>query len=61
MCEHKWVFQNSVYSFEYGRSPSDQDHYKRIDNYYCEKCLEFKEVVAKDEWSRERPYWWKNN
>ncbi|KFX56152.1 beta-glucosidase [Clostridium botulinum] len=61
MCEHKWIFQESVYNFEYGRGPSGQDHYKRIDTYYCEKCITTKEVTAKDEWSRERPYWWKNN
>ncbi|NFO48529.1 beta-glucosidase, partial [Clostridium botulinum] len=41
--------------------PSGQDHYKRIDTYYCEKCITTKEVTAKDEWSREKPYWWKNN
>lgn len=61
MCEHKWVFQDSAYSFEYRRGSSGQDHYKRIDTYFCEKCLETKEIVAKDEYSRGRPYWWKNN
>ena len=59
MCEHEWVFQESVYHFEHGRGPSGQDRYQRIDTYYCNKCLETKEKITKDEWSRERPCWWK--
>lgn len=56
-CEHKWVFQGSDYEHiyhSYGRV-----EYKRIDTYYCEKCLEYKEITAKYECSNERPYWFK--
>lgn len=57
MCEHKWIFQESAYR----REPSSgyNDLYERIDTYFCEKCLETKEIVAKHEYSRGKPYWYK--
>lgn len=57
-CNHKWVFQDSIYYCQY--SCYGNSEYKRIDTYYCEKCLEQKEILAKCECSREKPYWYKN-
>jgi len=56
-CKHKWVFQTSDYKFTYNTYGNSE--YERIDTYYCENCLEQKEIVAKYEYSRETPYWFK--
>jgi len=56
MCEHKWVFQESSYSHSLG---GYNDTFDRVDTYYCEKCLEIKEINAKHENSRGTPYWYK--
>jgi hypothetical protein len=53
-CEHKWIFQESHYSKEWG---SYQNEYKKMDIYYCEKCLERKEIL-RSEYSRGEPLWW---
>ena len=57
MCEHKWIFQESAYKHELSSGYSDL--YERIDNYFCEKCLDQKEIIAKHEYSRGKPYWYK--
>ncbi|NFI05962.1 beta-glucosidase [Clostridium botulinum] len=57
MCEHKWIFQESYYKHEFGNF---NDLYERIDTYFCEKCLEQKEIVAKHEYRRGKPYWYKS-
>lgn len=59
-CEHKWVFQCS----DYKECQEGCLTYKlsRIDTYYCEKCLEIKEVVAKEATlcrGDSYPYWFK--
>lgn len=54
-CEHQWVFQCSDYKMERGTYNSE---YSRIDTYYCEKCCEQKEIVAKQDCCREWPYWY---
>ena len=56
MCEHKWIFRESSYD---SRGGAYKDVYKRIDTYYCEKCLEQKEIIAKNEDARCKPYWYK--
>lgn len=56
-CEHKWVYQGSDY--EKRERNRYENTYKKIDTYYCEKCLEIKEIVVKDEDSEKKPYWYK--
>ena len=56
-CEHKWVFQGSDY--EKRERNRYENIYKKIDTYYCEKCLEIKEIISKDENSEKKPYWYK--
>lgn len=57
MCEHKWNFQGSDYKRTNG---TYNDTFTKIDIYYCEKCLERKEIIAKHESSRYEPYWYGN-
>lgn len=54
-CEHQWVFIESKYSSDPG---AYQICWKRLDRFYCQKCLEQKEV-KKQEWDREKPEWFK--
>ena len=55
-CEHKWVFQRS--DFQRDKRSQYKDFFKRIDTYYCEKCLEVREVVAREEdMFSGKPYW----
>lgn len=59
-CSHKWVYQGSDY-LKRERSYYVYN-YQRIDTYYCEKCLEIKEVITKDEDrynSDGKPCWFK--
>lgn len=59
-CEHKWVHQITDYLIETENYYSKR--FKRIDTYYCEKCLEIKEVVLKEEIvfnSGSKLYWFK--
>ena len=55
-CEHRWVFMETIC-----RSDSGGGYnicYTRLDLFYCDKCLEQKEVKKK-EYSREKPDWYK--
>ena len=55
-CEHKWIFQRSDFSQE--RAGYSNYHFKRIDTYFCEKCLEVKEIIGKEEsYLEKKPYW----
>jgi hypothetical protein len=54
--EHKWVYQDSDYKFERG---AYNHSYTKIDTYYCENCLEIKDIIAKHEDCRDKPYWFK--
>lgn len=59
-CEHKWFFQGSDYKEEQKRNRTCE--LSRIDTYYCEKCLERREVVAKKDTiyvGDPLPYWFK--
>lgn len=60
MCEHKWVYQMSDYICE--KVGYYRYEYSRIDTYYCERCCEIEEKVAKME-SKDinsgTPTWWK--
>ena len=52
-CEHKWVFMETVKQRWRGRvinpSISPQKKWKRIDRFYCEKCLEIKARTCEKE------------
>lgn len=56
VCEHRWVFIESHYKAD--SSGGYNICYSRLDRFYCEKCLEQKEVT-KREHSREKPEWFK--
>lgn len=54
MCEHKWVYFDTKKYYQY------RDFlglFTRIDKFYCEKCLEMKDV-KKEDYSRETPEWY---
>ncbi len=53
-CEHKFVYLDTKKSNEYNGFVF---HYIRIDTFYCEKCLEYKDKKQETH-SRERPDWW---
>lgn len=53
-CEHKWVYIDSVKSSGVG---AFQIHWVKISRFFCEKCLELKQV-KQEEWSRDCPAWW---
>ena len=53
-CEHKFVHLDTIrknYADGWGTN------WILVDRFYCEKCLEEKEV-KKEKWSRERPEWY---
>lgn len=53
-CKHKWVYQETHYSYESG---GYQSTWNKLDIYYCENCLEKKEVL-RSESNRDKPLWW---
>jgi hypothetical protein len=53
-CEHKFVHLETKKT---RRSDSWYDHFKRIDTFFCEKCLEEK-VKIKEIYSRDIPDWY---
>lgn len=60
MCVHKWIYQTSDYKCE--KEGYYVNKYSKIDTYYCEKCCETKEKIAKVERrdiNQGVPYWWK--
>lgn len=52
-CQHQWIFQRSDFKKETG----ELDKYQRIDTYYCEKCLDIRELVNKEGKGTIEPYW----
>ncbi len=58
-CEHKWVFMETVKQrgerASFGISP--QKEWKRIDRFYCEKCLEIKELTKTAPGYQDKPEW----
>jgi hypothetical protein len=58
-CEHKWVFMETVKQrgerASFGISP--QKEWKRTDRFYCEKCLEIKEIVKTEYGYMDKPDW----
>lgn len=56
-CEHKWVFK---YSHSSENSTGYASEWKRVDEYFCEKCLDEKQK-EKYILSRGKPAWYKGN
>jgi hypothetical protein len=58
-CEHKWVFMETVK--QHGERASfgmcAQKDWKRIDRFYCEKCLEIKELIKTAPGYYGKPEW----
>lgn len=54
-CDHSFVHLESRFRAEAGGYST---HYIRTDTFFCQKCLEYRNLT-KDEWSRERPEWWR--
>jgi hypothetical protein len=55
LCEHKWTFIETK-----TKTKSDGGYnvqWIRVDRFFCEKCLEPRDVIQQD-WSREAPHWW---
>lgn len=53
-CDHKWVHLETIKRIGSG---SYQSEYIKTDRFFCEKCLEQKDI-RKEEWSRDKPDWY---
>lgn len=53
-CDHKFVHLETIRKDRYDNYCT---HFLRIDRFYCEKCLQEKEV-KKEDWCRETPEWY---
>ena len=56
MCKHKWIFLQTRKFKDYDGNYNI--HYTRIDEFFCEHCLEYKEKKFED-WKRDPPDWYK--
>lgn len=56
MCKHKWVLLQVRKSKEYDGQYNT--HYKRVDEFFCDRCLEYREKVFED-WKRDPPDWYR--
>jgi hypothetical protein len=58
-CEHKFIYMQTVR--QHGEQPwigvRPGKEWKRIDRFYCEKCLEFKEITKTAMCYKEKPEW----
>lgn len=58
-CEHKYVYFDT--SRQHGERAccgiSSAKDWKRIDRFYCEKCLDIKEIVKTAEGYEDKPEW----
>jgi hypothetical protein len=55
-CEHKFIFLRTAKFTD--DSGNYNTKYTRIDYYFCERCLEYKEVRRVD-WLRDTPDWYR--
>lgn len=56
MCDHVFVFLRTIQNVD---NCNYQLHWEQTDIFFCEKCLEQKNVY-KHEYSRDKPDWWAN-
>jgi len=57
-CEHKWVFMETAR--QHGKSScydSPAVNWRRTDRFYCEKCLEIKEIIKTAPGWEDKPEW----
>lgn len=54
-CQHKWVHLETFYSSE--SAGCRRRNYKRVDRFYCEKCLKQEDIVKEQE-STKIPRWY---
>jgi hypothetical protein len=54
-CEHKFVHFDTLKSKDY--SGHYHIYWKRVDKFFCEKCLEYKDKIT-DGYSRDKPEWY---
>lgn len=55
-CEHDFEYLASDYQRTEG---TYRDNWKQIDRFYCSRCLEYKDVISRNEDERGRPSWFK--
>lgn len=55
-CEHKFVFLRSA---KWSDASGHTVHYTRIDMFFCEKCLERRQIRNED-YKREPPDWYRD-
>ena len=53
-CEHKWVYMDPK---KYSKYNGYVSTFTRIDKFYCEKCLEIKDI-KKEGYDRDTPEWY---
>lgn len=58
-CDHKWAFMETVKQRGERASfgISAQKQWKRVDRFYCEKCLEIKEIIKTAPGWEDKPEW----
>jgi hypothetical protein len=56
VCTHKFVHFDTTYKTS--KEGYHSYYWKRIDRFYCERCLELKDVV-REQISEYSPDWWK--
>ena len=54
-CSHKWVYMQTVR--QQGYTGHGAKNWKRIDRFYCEKCLEINDIVKSAPAYEEKPEW----
>lgn len=55
-CNHKYIHFDTSKRSEHDGSPY-QLHWIRVDKFFCEKCLDTKDV-KKEGWDRDKPDWY---
>ncbi len=53
-CEHKYVYMETVRQCA---SITLKKEWKRIDRFYCEKCLEIKDIIKTAPLREKKPEW----
>ena len=57
-CEHRYEHLDTSRWHDSGSGSGYQIQWVRTDRFFCIRCLDIREV-RKEEWSREKPDWYK--